>query len=334
MKKRVIIALTFIISLVVLLYLGVCMLSSQDDIRPDRTSGRLCYLPILNSPGEVELIPGLRFKIDTGSDLSTITMSDLELLDSLGFKVHKKMYPVVGRDGAGKINLAFTRYTVDLPLINYEIEVDSAGKKYGVGSLKNANLLHNVDFVVSESGMSVLGIDFLEKFKLEYDFTDRAIALYLNEPDTAYVTCAELYASKAPLKMPMLGKRYSLDMKVAGYEGRFFIDSGIRDARVKMPADQANIVHSSELTDDTVESALGKFPAKVYGKALVSIGDRVGLGNVYFYDSMEEDYAISPFNLFLQNVLIDFPEKKVKLFPLYRKDKTIPELVTKIELRD
>ena len=100
MKKRVIIALTFIISLVVLLYLGVCMLSSQDDIKPDRTSGRLCYLPILNSPGEVELIPGLRFKIDTGSDLSTITMSDLELLDSLGFEVHKKIYPVVGRDGA------------------------------------------------------------------------------------------------------------------------------------------------------------------------------------------------------------------------------------------
>ncbi|MDE6459632.1 MAG: retropepsin-like domain-containing protein, partial [Paramuribaculum sp.] len=315
-------------------YWGICMLSSQDDMKPDRSNGRLCYLPILSSPGEVELIPGLRFKVDTGSDLSTITMSDLELLDSLGFKVEKKLYPVLGRDGAGKLNLDLTRYTVDLPLINYDIVTDSSGDKYGVGSLKNANVLHDVDFSVSKSGMSVLGIDFLEKFKLEYDFNNRAIALYFDDPDTAYVTCAELYASKAPLKMPMLGKRYSLNMKVAGYEGRFFIDSGIREARVKMPADQAEIVHSSELTDGIVESALGQFHAKIFDKALVSIGDRVGLGNVYFYDSKEEGYAISPFNLFLQNVLIDFPEKKLKLFPVYRKDKTIPKLVSRIELID
>ncbi|MDE6650934.1 MAG: hypothetical protein K2K08_00840, partial [Paramuribaculum sp.] len=65
-----------------------------------------------------------------------------------------------------------------------------------------------------------------------------------------------------------------------------------------------------------------------------SIGDRAGLGNAYFYNRQEEGYAISPFNLFLQNVLIDFPEKKLKLFPVYRKDKTIPKLVSRIELLD
>lgn len=310
------------------------MLSSQDDMKADRTSGRLCYIPIIKSPAEVELVPGLRFKLDTGSDLSTITMSDLRLLDSLGFNVTKKWYPVLGRDGNGKLNFDIVRYTVDLPLIHYKVKVDSLGNKYGVGSLKDANVLRNVDFSVADSGLSVLGIDFLEQFKIEYDFTHRAIALYVNDPDTTYITCAELYASNSPVKMPMLGKRYSLDLKVAGYEGRFFIDSGINKVRVKMPSDKVGEMHSGVLSEDTVESAIGRFPAKVYDKVVVNIGDRVGLGNVYFYDTKEEGYAINPFNLFLQNVLIDFPERKLKLFPFFRKDKTIPDLVTKIELHD
>ncbi|MDE5744961.1 MAG: hypothetical protein K2H84_04790 [Paramuribaculum sp.] len=334
MQRKIIIVLAVILLLIAALYSGVCMLSSQDDMHPDTDKAKLCYIPILSTPGEIELIPGLRFRVDTGSDLSTITESDLALLDSLGFSVKKKWYPVVGRDGGGKYNFNLRRYTVDLPLIKYDIKTDSLGKKYGVGRLKDATVLRNVDFAPSTSGISVLGIDFLEKFKLEYDFTNRAIALYQADPDTAYLTCAELYTSKSPLQMPMLGKRYLLDLKAAGYEGRFFIDSGIKDARVKMPASQVEMVHKADIVNDTVVTALGSFAAKVYNRAVVSIGDRVGLGNVYFYDSREEDFAINPFNLFLQNVLIDFPERKVKLFPIYQKNKTIPDLVSGISLID
>ncbi|MDE6048808.1 MAG: hypothetical protein K2G09_03850, partial [Paramuribaculum sp.] len=264
MKRKTIVWLAVIILLIAALYSGVCMLSSQDDMHPDTDKAKLCYIPILSAPGEIELIPGLRFKVDTGSDLSTITESDLALLDSLGFSVKKKWYPVIGRDGGGKYNFNLKRYTVDLPLVQYDIKTDDRGKKYGVGRLKDATVLRNVDFVPSTSGMSVLGIDFLEKFKLEYDFTNRAIALYQADPDTTYLTCAELYTSKSLLLMPMLGKRYSLDLKAAGYEGRFFIDSGIKDARIKMPASQVEIVHKADLVDDTVISALGAFPAKVY----------------------------------------------------------------------
>lgn len=333
-RKKLGVILAVIFLLLVGGYVIVCSRSSQDDMYPDKTDGKLCYVPILTSPAEVELYPGLRFKIDTGSDLSTITESDLAILDSLNYKVKKSWYPVFGRDGAGKIRVTTTRYTVELPMIVYDIVTDSLGIKHGVGYKKKAKKLHNVDFTPSGSGMSVLGIDFIEKFKLEYDFRNRAIALYLSDPDTTYLTCTELYSSRSPLIMPMLAKRYSLDMTAAGYEGSFFIDTGIEKAKVKMPYNDAAERHRAYLEMDTVETTLGLFPALVNRKAVVRIGDRVGLGDVYFYESLEEDYAFNPFNLFLQNILIDFPGRKLKLFPVYQKDKTLPPLVSDIAVVD
>ncbi|MDE6265255.1 MAG: hypothetical protein K2M11_08960 [Paramuribaculum sp.] len=332
MKRRFLIILAIVFVLLCVAYAAVSMLSSQSNIRVEKSEGALCYLPILSTPPEVELVPGIRFKLDTGSDLSTITEEDLARLDSLGFYAEESFYPVIGRDGNGSINIKTKRYTVSLPLLKYEIRTDSLGNRYGVGKWKDANIIHNVEFAPSLTGKSVLGIDFLQKFRVEYLFNDRAIALYLDEPD-GYVTCTDIIASKAPLSIPMLGKRYFVDFKVDGHAESFFLDTGIRAARIKMPAGEA-INSRGRLADDTIVSAIGEFPAKVSDNAIVSIGERTGLGKVYYYDSKEEPYAFNPFNLFLQDALIDFPNRVLKLRPVYKRSHTIPELVSYVTIED
>ncbi len=332
MKRRFLIILAIVLVLLCVLYAAVSMLSSQSNIRVEKTEGPLCLLPILGAPPEVELVPGIRFKLDTGSDLSTITEEDLARLDSLGFYAEESFYPVIGRDGNGNINVKTKRYTVSLPLLKYEIRTDSLGKRYGTARWQDANIIHNVEFAPSLTGKSVLGIDFLQKFQIEYQFNNRAIALYLDDPD-GYVTCTELIASKAPLIIPMLGKRYFVDFKVDGHAESFFLDTGIKAARIKMPAGEA-INSRGRLTDDTIVSALGSFPAKISDNAIVSIGERTGLGSVYYFDTKEEPYAFNPFNLFLQDVLIDFPNRLLKLRPFYKRDNSIPDLVDYVTIED
>lgn len=332
MKRRILIVLASVIVLVCVAYAAVSMLSSQSNLRVEKTEGPLCLLPILSNLPEVELVPGIRFKLDTGSDLSTITEEDLARLDSLGFYAKESFYPVIGRDGNGKININTKRYTVSLPLLKYEIRTDSLGSRYGVGRWQDANIIHNVEFAPSVTGKSVLGIDFLQKFRMEFQFNNRVIALYLDDPD-GYITCTGLIPSKAPLNIPMLGKRYFVDFKVDGHEESFFLDTGIRDASIKMPIEEA-VKSRGQLTTDTIVSALGSFPAKVSDKAIVSMGERIGLGTVYYCDNKEEPYAFNPFNLFLQDVLLDFPNRVLKLRPFYKKDKTIPDLVSYVMIED
>ncbi|MCI9606678.1 MAG: hypothetical protein HFJ94_00720 [Muribaculaceae bacterium] len=326
MKQRFITLIAIIVILATSAYIGMVFLSSQDNLTAERTQGPLGILPLRGNPLEAEVIPGLRFKIDTGSDISTITRKDLDLLDSLGFTVNESFYPVFGRDGNGKILFETKRYSVQLPLLNYTFYEDSLGNRNAVGSWSTANILSNVDFAPSRTGQSVLGIDFLQKFAIEYLYNNRAIALYLTPPE-GYDKCLDLTPSMSVFTSLWLGKRYFSDFTVNGETYSFFLDTGIRNALIKLPAD-ANT--SSSLRADTVSSALGSFEALVDDRAYIEMGNRLVNGSAYYYDSREEHYAFNPLNLFLQDILIDFAGGSISLRPIYNKLTTTPGLVTTV----
>ena len=103
--KRIIIILCSILAIVVLTYGLLTALSSQNDLRVELTQGEIGVLPLVDQKVMVEIVPGLRFKFDTGSDISTITEADLERLREMGMSVEKKFYPVMGRDGDGKTRI-------------------------------------------------------------------------------------------------------------------------------------------------------------------------------------------------------------------------------------
>ncbi len=58
----------------------------------------------------------------------------------MGYHPRKEIYPVLGRDGMGDIQLSATRYKIDLPFHHKVYENDSTIYNEII------NVIHNVDF--------------------------------------------------------------------------------------------------------------------------------------------------------------------------------------------
>ncbi|MDE5689067.1 MAG: hypothetical protein K2I18_10670 [Paramuribaculum sp.] len=334
MKKRIIIASALLIIVFGAAYASLTMLTSQKSMKPDHSGGLIGIMPLRNDLLEVEVVPGLRFKLDTGSDMSTITCEDLHLLDSLGFTATKSFYPVIGRDGNGDLHLETDRYTVALPMMNYKFTTDTAGVKTAYCSRNDVNILHNVDFTLSRTGQSVLGIDFLEKFQVEYQHLNRAIALHDKQPDN-YQKCSDITYSRSIAHGLWLGKRYymTLDVNVNGVVDNFFLDTGLRTGNLKLPKKMASNT-PGKLRTDTVYSARGIYPALSADNVLVGIGDRIGRATVIYYNNDEEDKAFNPIRMINQDFLLDFAEGVLYLHPIYDIPDKAPDTVGRIVVTD
>ncbi|WP_302996822.1 hypothetical protein, partial [uncultured Muribaculum sp.] len=173
MKSKTTITLIVVLLCAILCYGFVLSRTSQNDISSDNPDGIVGTMSLSGSPFVAEIAPGLMFKIDTGSDLSTITAEALATLEKMGYHPRKEIYPVLGRDGMGDIQLSATRYKIDLPFHHKVYENDSTIYNEII------NVIHNVDFAPSKNGLSVLGIDFLQKFKIEYQYHNKALNLYV-----------------------------------------------------------------------------------------------------------------------------------------------------------
>lgn len=328
-KSIAIISLTATILLAGVLYVFMTLRSSQTKIQPQYSQGAITILPLQFSPFEVELIPGLRFKIDTGSDVSTITEADLSRLVSLGLDIRTSIYPVVGRDGDGAYRLEFTRHTVTLPLLKYTVTTDSMGHVTATASKKSLNLLYNVDFVPSRTGQSVLGIDFLERFKCEYRYADRTLALHLNMPD-GYIKCVPLKYSRNAFYAFCLSKRYYMPIELNGVKRRFFANTGLREASIVLPMKDSHLSTASILLTDTIENALGRFGTYIEKGIMVQVGNRIGTANAYYCDAPEEKYTFNPFIFFTQDAVLDFADGWVYLRPIYNRPATVPQFTEQI----
>jgi len=307
----------------ILCYGFVLSRTSQNDISSDNPDGIVGTMSLSGSPFVAEIAPGLMFKIDTGSDLSIITAEALATLEKMGYHPRKEIYPVLGRDGMGDIQLSATRYKIYLPFHHKVYENDSTIYNEII------NVIHNVDFAPSKNGLSVLGIDFLQKFKIEYQYHNKALNLYVKLP-AGYVQCVDLSYSKALMTSIWLGKRYYIPISIESDEDEYFIDTGLQRVGIKLPYREARRT-LRPLYADTVVSARGQFPAIVDHSAILSCGDRGGSYTAYYYDNDEEDFAMNPFNLFTQDVLIDFIDLKLYLKPTYNIPKRkLPESVTHI----
>lgn len=306
-KKTILVSTYILLGLLVLVALAYIFLgtrTSQQEMTVECAEGMLFDAPLDGEAGFVTVAPGLRFRIDTGSDMSYITPEDLALLDSMGYKVEKKFYPAIGRNTLGKYDYALTRYRVDFPA--YCWSDDSIPQPIE----DTKNVFHNVDFAVSPSDFSVLGIDFLENFMVEHRVNTNSIALYKELAPVDYEQCQVIERRKSPLLWPLMGHRYYVNMAVSHNTSRYFIDSGMRGAFMKLPmADTDNSI--TTYMDTTMCSFIGEFPAKLDVNTMIQIGTRQGQTGVYYFDSTEEPYATNPFNMQGYNMVIDFPNRRL-----------------------
>ncbi len=311
-KKRKIVV-SCAITPVLLLLAGFVFLSSrtsQTELRAQFSDGQMGCMPLSGRPIFLEVSPGLKFKVDTGSDLSFITEEDLAYLKSHGCDVEEMIYPVLGRDGIGDIQFNVRRYRVSIPFHKYECELDSMGHMHYVCDRTSVNMIHNVDFAPSETGFSVLGMDFLEKFDVEYLQSKNMLAFYF-EPPMDYEACAELSVSKSPLDWIYPGHRYYMDIEIDHSAAHNYLDTGVQRAFVKMPTKRAK--NMDNMVRDSISSMRGTYPALIDTAAWLSIGNREGVAYVYYYTNDEEDYAINPLNIFKLDILMDFPGRRIMM---------------------
>lgn len=309
--------LVLIWSIVAVAILGIygmlLMLGSHQSMYADRPEGCLGVMPLGGTPLMVTVAPGLKFKIDTGADASCITEEDLAKLEALGYTAERKIYPVIGRNGVGLLNWTFTRYRIDLPLYDYSFDVDSLGNVISEVIPEAINVLHNVDFVPSSTGFSVLGVDFLQKFKVEYRHDESAVALYFDSPE-GYEPFTDLSVSHSPFKDLWQGNRYYIKISVQNIENEYFLDTGLQRAFLRLPLSE-RVRSPKELIPDTIYTTILQHPAYIDTDAWVTIGDRSGSDAVWYCDTTEEPYTFNPFNYLRQDFLLDLDNCKIMLRP-------------------
>ena len=73
MRRKLLLTSTITVAVIAILFGLICSLSSQTSLAIDHPDGPICTVPVSGPQLTVEVVPGLKFKIDTGSDVSTIT---------------------------------------------------------------------------------------------------------------------------------------------------------------------------------------------------------------------------------------------------------------------
>lgn len=304
MKKR-----TILIALIVLIFLGLGTIvflsrSTQGSLRFERElAGGAIPVPFKGKPYQVELMPGLNFKFDTGADISSLSPRDAQKLRDLGYEVEEKFYPVVGRDGYGAFVFVPKRYTVSVPVGEYVLEKDSTGVerlKY-TGRIKN--VIKKVDFAVTTDTLSSLGLDFLKAFKFEWRPSVQGLALREDIPSSYHKT-ASMEKNIHLLDYLWSNDRCYVILSVNQHPHIFLLDTGLQDTSVKLPMRDTVHVHG-DLRTDSVRTMRHTFTVRIDDKGWVDLGSRAGTRRVYYYDNMEDDYQFNPFNAYSRDMLID-----------------------------
>lgn len=304
MKLRTI--LFAVIGLIILCLGSIVFLSrsTQRSLKFDNElAGGFIPVPFKGKPYTVELMPGLNFKFDTGADISSISQADLEKIRAMGYDVEEKFYPVVGRDGYGSFIFTAKRYTVSLPVGEYEARKDSAGVETLAYTGRVKNVIRKVDFAATDEPMSSFGLDFLKSFKFEWKPELEALALR-NDIPADYHKIASMQKNVHLLDNFWSGDRCYVILSVNQHPHIFLLDTGLQDTSVKLPMRDSVHVHS-ELRTDSVRTMRSTFVVRVDDKGWVDIGSRSGTRRVYYYDNVEDDYQFNPFNAYKRDLLID-----------------------------
>lgn len=316
MKRKVILWIFGILVVVLGIGKGIHSLDTQRTLVPLESGPIVASLPIVSHmPLQVELGDNLIFKLDTGTDISCITASDLDILKARGCKVTERNLPVIGRTSDGKLHTYLKRYVIDLPLRFVTTHPDSTGTRMIRQHIaEEDNVLKDAEFVLMEgdSASSALGIDILQRFAMEYVYDNQLIRLHQSVPD-GYQDFSSFRASVWPSHILWPGKRFYLDIDIDNITDAYFIDTGLRIAPIKLPGSRAPQVRRRNGGDS---SASAHATAAVRTENVwVEIGNRAGSQKAFYVDNGEEPYSINPINVFTQDLLIDFPRSCIALRP-------------------
>lgn len=316
MKKKIAIYTAIVLVLLVVAFGGLTVYSrstAQGGMKVDVPVDNLGVMP-LSLDNTVELAPGLRFRIDTGTSSNTISPEYIELLRKYGCEVDSSVNIKLTRTSLGKYRVDTKRYTVQLPVHSSTIVSDSTGKRLSaqVDPDNRINTLSNVDFIPTSKGeMPRIGMQVLKRFYVEFMFKEHAIRLW-NEMPEEYEEVGGLSHDK---NLFWEGKRY-LTLSVNGNEQRFFINTSMPRVSLLLPLEKATQIDRETVFRDTVPSIFGPLPGVIDYKVWVDWGKRGGNGVGFYTNYGRDDYAVNPFFFLSQDAVFDFGSDRVFLHPV------------------
>lgn len=313
--KRLSLILSILVALIVagVVFVLYTVNRTQPNLKFDDRSNTSVEVPLNN--GVVELFQNGFFAIDTGASYSTINRSTLETLRNRGVEIEESHFPIIGRGVDGEFHIEPSHCVVTLPIDRYELTTDSLRRIDWLPASGVANTISNVNFVVTDDDVpSTLGMDFLEKFVVGYQYFRQAI-VFAEKVDEDYQFMCDIITPYTLNNMLGMGHRYNLSLSVDDKAHEYFINSGLDNLSLKLP-ESDTIYSKRQLHDDVFRLRDNSMvSAKYVESAWVEIGNRAGGRKIFYSDNGMEQYAINPILFFRQDVVFDFPNRKVYLRP-------------------
>ncbi|MCC8071206.1 MAG: hypothetical protein LIO90_05325 [Bacteroidales bacterium] len=313
--KTTLLSLTALL-LVAILTIGI--VGWQGDMSLETTPTIEGFLPLTSGEGEVEIHPELRFEVNTGCPFSTISAEQLSWLKKEGYEVDSTWCVAIGRRASGEMMVAFHCYEVDLPFLGCSLGVDSVGNQVAEPLEETQKVVvKKVRFVSAEPGSRpALGMDFLEKWVVEYCRVAQAIRLTTRMPDD-YQPVGAIERNQGLTDYLIRSNRYYLEMNVDNDHNLYLIDTSLGEVHLKLPTKDSVLVRRP-LMYRTIETSAGPISAAVDEHVWAEFGERAGKNTAYFYNDNGAQYAINPFSFFTQDVVLDFPGQQLHLRPHYK----------------
>ncbi len=307
-RKGIIISLIFAGVIALLLaFVYLQNKSFQQDICFSDDSIHEAYYPV--NSGMVTVADGVRMLFDTASSVSTITEKDIERLRELGYNVEEKSTLYLGYDPNENLKFRTKRYRVSLPA--YSIRLSDGNDFCSLFGPANTNgvFIENLDFILSDDGMSHMGIDIIEKFVVEYSWTTGMVVLRDNVPNH-FRAFAEIKTSNTPLDILGAGSKRYINLIVDNRSNDFLLNTAVSRIKLNIPEDDGpksrRSLRDPYLLNGKYVDAVREFDQ------LVKIGDRAKYQDIHRSGARDnsEAYFCNPLNMFVNDVVMDFPNNR------------------------
>lgn len=318
MKKVITILLLIVVALGVIFAAAMVYgrYSSMSEMRIDRPDIPLGPLP-LSDENFGEILPGMPFRIDTGSSANTISREYVDRLKKMGYQVDSSYVLTLVRNLGLGFRLTTKRYRISLPVYAYDItRLKDNVVKARIDTFNRVNMVHGIDFVPTndENDRPCFGRPFISQFFMEYDYEIRSVRFHPTLPE-GYEETAGLRREKSMFYEPSL----LFDIKVNEEPIELYLNTAMPRVGILKTLREAPEINNVTVFADTIHSSYGEYPAVIDYGVWVEWNDRAGRNVCYYSDYGYRDYAINPFNFLTQDAVFDIANGRVYLRPYSKK---------------
>lgn len=296
-------------SIVVTLTVAVFIFGAMNTMTPNFRSqtGLYVYAAYPLNDRRIKIGDSLEMNVDFGQTISLITKDDIEKIKRLGLPIDSGIFPMIGINHLDEYFITAKTYIVSFPVYNERIIGDTIAP--------GGDCINYIDGIVFSSAPdidihSTLGTDFLERFVVEYRPSQKAICLRQRVPDTGFEKLTDMKQTVTLSSILGCGHRYYVPLTVEYQDNDYFMDTSFKRAQLKLPERDTTRALGTPV-DTFVYTLRRTIPARVQHNVWSNIGNRAGLHDIYYCNSDKEPYSISPFNYFKQDVIFDFPNKRM-----------------------